>query len=122
MLAILTSVALGLYGLFFTATAFFKLSRHSHMVDEFRDLKLPYALAIASGLFEIVCGPALIVGIWNPVVAGFAALAMIPVMIGASIVNFARRNTRMGLGVVVLFLIPMCALAHAHSPSLLALL
>lgn len=122
MLTVLTSVALGLYGLFFTATAVLKLSRHSHMVDEFRDLKLPFGLAIASGVFEIVCGPALIVGIWNPVVAGFAALIMIPVMIGASVVNFARRNARMGFGVVVLFLIPMCALAYAQWASLLALL
>ena len=120
MLTILTNTALGLYGLFFTVTAFLKLSRHSHMVDEFRDLKVPYTLAFISGLFEIVCGPALIAGIWNPVLAGFAALIMIPVMIGASIVNFTRRNTRMGISVVVLFLLPICALAFAHWPSILA--
>ena len=122
MLTVLTNVALGLYGLFFTATAVLKLSRHSHMVDVFRDLKVPYALAFISGLFEIVCGPALIFGIWNPVVAGLAALVMIPVIIGASIVNFTRRNSRMGIGVVVLFLIPICALAFAHWPNVLALL
>ena len=122
MLTVLTNAALGLYGLFFTTTALLKLSRHGHMVDEFRDLKLPYPLALVSGLFEIVCGPALIVGIWNPVVAGFAALIMIPVMTGASIVNFTRRNSRMGIGVVVLFLVPICALAFAHWPNILALL
>ena len=95
------------YGVFFTCAAILKLTRHSHMVEEFESMRLPYGLAVLSGLFEIVCGPALIAGVWYPKIAGIAALVMCFVMSGAAIANFKGRDARMGFGVIAIFLLPM---------------
>ena len=115
-------IAFGLlaFGGFFSFTAFMKLSRHPHMREEFEKMNLPYGLAYLSGGVEAVCGPLMIIGIWVPFLAAIATALMVPTMLGAAIVNFTGRNARMGIGVVLVFLLPISLLAYAHLDILIA--
>ncbi len=114
MLDVLAMVALGLFGVFFTGAAVLKLTRHTHMVEEFEKMDLPYGLAYLSGAVEIVMGPAMIVGIWVPAVAGAAASVMFCTMLGAALVNLIGRSAAMAIGVLVIFATPMALLSLAY--------
>jgi uncharacterized membrane protein YphA (DoxX/SURF4 family) len=102
-----------IFGTFFTGAAAMKLSRHQHMVEEFESMQTPYILARISGAIEILCGPALIVGIWIPATAGIAAAVMFCVMVGASLTNLFATGRGLGpaLGVLFVFALPMLLLA-----------
>lgn len=90
-----------------------KLARHQHFVEEFDKMQMPYFLAYISGAVEIVCGPALIAGIWFPAAAGIASAVLFWVMIGAASVNLLAegRGMRLALGVLVIFALPMLLIA-----------
>lgn len=113
-MSIIINLALFIFGVFFTASAILKLTRHPHMVDELSDMGVPYKWGYASAVFEIISGPGLIIGIFFPLLAGISALAMVPVMIGAAIANFLGRNMQYGFGVIIVFLIPMIILSYIH--------
>lgn len=122
MLIYLVNISLTLYGAFFTGAALMKLSRHKHMLEEFEQMQLPYWLAVLSGAIEVVCGPAMLLGIWLPGVAGLAVLAMTCTMFGAAVVNFIGRTAPMAGGVALLFVLPMALLSYYHLDQVTVLL
>lgn len=122
MIATLVTIALASYGVFFTAVAAMKLTRHGHMTKEFARMGLPYGLASLSAAVEIVCGPGLILGIWFPAVAGVAAMILVPTMIGAAIANLVTRPIQFAVGLVVVFLVPISLLAQYHEADVRELL
>lgn len=122
MLSIAVNITLVLYGLFFTGAAAMKLTRHSHMVEEFKDMQLPYWLATLSGLVEIICGPAMVVGVWYPWIAGLATALLFATMLGAALINLIGRSAQFALGVSVVFLTPMALLFAYHLDDTLILL
>lgn len=102
-----------IFGSFFTGAAAMKLSRHPHFVEEFEKMQTSYILAYVSGAIEIVCGPALIAGIWFPEVAGIASALMFCVMLGAALTNLlaSGRGVGMAVGVLLIFALPMLLIA-----------
>lgn len=104
------------FGAFFTGAAAMKLARHQHFIEEFDKMQMPYFLAYISGAVEIICGPALIAGIWFPAAAGVASAVMFWVMIGAAVINLLAkgRGMRLALGILVIFALPMLLIALYH--------
>ncbi|MCU1639992.1 MAG: hypothetical protein JWN03_267 [Nocardia sp.] len=96
-----------LLGVLYTATASFKLARHPHMVEDFQQMRLPYSTAYLSAAAEIVCGPALFVGIWVRWLVTPAAAVLTLVMLGAAIISYPRRELWKAIGVSVL--VGLCA-------------
>ena len=109
----LIDTALVLFGAFFTGAAILKLTKHEHFIEEFESMKMPYSLAYLSGAIEIICGPALIAGIWFPAYAGIASGIMFFVMLGAGVTNFLSegRGAKMAIGVLMIFALPMLLLS-----------
>jgi len=89
------------------------------MIEEFEKMKLPYGLAFLSGAVEIIMGPLLIVGIWDPLTAGIASGIMVITMIGAAIANFVDRDKGMAIGVLIIFALPMVLLFLYHKQHVL---
>ena len=116
--------ALIVYGLFYTGASLLKLIGHDHFKEEFSSMKLPYWLAYVSGGVEIICGPALLVGIWIPVSAGIASAVLFVVMLGAAATNFVAegRGVSVAIGVLVLFALPMLLIAFYFREATQALL
>lgn len=113
-----------LFGAFFTGAATMKLARHQHFVEEFGKMQIPYFLAYISGAIEIVCGPALIAGIWFPATAGIASTVMLCVMLGAALTNLLAkaRGVPVALGVLVIFALPMLLIALNYQETTRAFL
>ncbi|CAA0093117.1 Uncharacterised protein [Zhongshania aliphaticivorans] len=120
----LSYVALVLFGIFFTGAAALKLSRHPHFIEEFDSMRIPYVLAYVSGSVEIICGPALIAGIWIPAAAGIASAILFCVMLGASLTNFLSvgRGLKMAIGVLVVFALPMLLIALYYMDATMSVL
>ena len=116
--------ALIIYGLFYTGASLLKLIGHDHFEEEFSSMKLPYWLAYVSGGVEIICGPALLVGIWIPASAGIASAVLFVVMLGAAVTNFIAegRGISMAVGVLVLFALPMLLIAYYYRDATQAFL
>lgn len=116
--------ALIIFGLFYTGASLLKLIGHAHFKEEFASMKLPYWLAYASGAVEIICGPALVVGIWIPASAGIASAVLFVAMLGAAAANFVAvgRGVSMAVGVLVIFALPMLLIAYYYRDAMQALL
>ena len=120
----LVIAALTLYGLFYTGAALLKLIGHDHFKEEFSSMKIPYWLAYVSGGVEIICGPALLAGIWIPASAGIASAVLFVVMLGAAVTNFVAegRGVSMAVGVLVIFALPMLLITYYYRDATQALL
>ncbi|MFD6157398.1 DoxX family protein [Nocardia sp. NPDC060256] len=104
-------------GMLYTATAGFKLARHPHMVEDFQQMRLPYLTAYLSAAAEIICGPALLAGIWVQWLVAPAAAVLTLVMICAAIVSYPRRKPWKTIGVTVLAVL-CAALTLYYYPDL----
>lgn len=93
--------------LFFLPGALLKLIGHAHMRHEFSRFRLPYALARCAGAVELVACLLLIAGFWQPMLRVVGGALLVPVMIGATWINFTRRPAAYGWGTLVLLI--LCA-------------
>ncbi|NGY04282.1 DoxX family protein [Solimonas terrae] len=91
--------------LFFLPAAVLKLAGHRHMREEFTRFRLPYALARCAGAVELLACLLLLAGFRQAFCAALGACLLVPVMIGASWINFTRRPPAFGWGTLVLLLV-----------------
>jgi len=124
MMSYFIIAVLVLYGLFFTGASLLKLIGHNHFKEEFASMKIPYWLAYVSGGIEIICGPALVLGIWIPISAGLASAVLFVVMLGAVVTNFIAegRGVSMAVAVLIIFALPMLLIAYYFRDATQALL
>lgn len=106
-MASLIYAALGISVVFFIYVTVMKFMKHSHMTKSFTEMKIPNELAYLSASTEIKVGAALIEGFWKPAYAGLGATIMVFTLIGASIANSIGKDVKTGIGVFVIFCIPM---------------
>lgn len=92
---------------FFLPAGMLKLAGHAHMRREFLQFRLPYAWARCAGAFELLACALLLAGFGQPVLTVAGGLLLIPVMIGASWINFTRRPAAYGWGTLVLLILCM---------------
>lgn len=96
-----------LLGAFYLVAGVLKVSGNAHMIEEFENFDYPQWLRIFAGCIELVAAPLMLSVIWFPTLAGFGALMMCPVMLGATYTNFAKRPAAYGWGTLVL--LGLCA-------------
>lgn len=87
---------------FFLPAAVLKLAGHAHMRHEFARFRLPYALARCAGAVELLACALLVAGFWQPVLRIGGGVLLLPVMLGASWINFTRRPAAYGWGTLAL--------------------
>lgn len=113
---------LGVYGCFFTFFAIKKLRRDPHLVEELENMGIPYGFAYLAGGIEVICGPLMLAGIWLPLLAGVSAIVMTGVMLGAAVANGYGRDIQHGLGVAIIFVLPMIAISYWYWPPVMNVL
>lgn len=119
--SVIAAVLSVILGCFFTGAGLLKLTRHSHMVDEFAQMRLPYWLAYMAAVPEIIFGPGLIAGVFWPEIGVVSAAIMSVVMVGAAAANFYGRPPNFGVGVLVVFLCPLLAILFLQQETVLEL-